>query len=107
MRISRYHRTERIEAAISAVEAGMSFDIILMDMQMPVMDGYTATRKLRECGYAGPIIALTAHAMTSDRNKCFSAGCNEYLSKPIDRSKFFRTILQFVGPKQETVSAGG
>ncbi len=80
------------QQALAAEAAGTPFAVILMDMQMPVMDGYTAVRMLRENHYPRPIIALTAHAMDGSERECREAGCTAYLSKPIDRHSFLPTI---------------
>jgi CheY-like chemotaxis protein len=73
-----------VELALAAEQAGNPFDIVLMDMQMPVMDGFEAAARLRSAGLLMPIIALTAHAMTEDRQRCLDVGCNGYVVKPLD-----------------------
>ena len=71
------------EQGIGFIADGNEYDVILMDMQMPVMDGYTATRLLREAGYDCPIVAVTAHALEGDVAKCLEAGCDAHTSKPM------------------------
>ena len=86
---------EAVKLALSASEVA-PFDLILMDMQMPVMSGYDATQTLRMQGYDGPILALTAHAMREERQKCLSAGCDEFATKPIDRKDLLNKILSLL-----------
>jgi signal transduction histidine kinase len=81
-----------LESALDAQAENRSFDVILMDMQMPVMDGYQATGLLRQRGYAGQIIALTAHAMLQDRQKCLDAGCDNFATKPIKRHELLELL---------------
>ena len=70
--------------AQSALAAENPFDLILMDMEMPIIDGYEATRQIRNGGFSGPILALSAHSADDYRQECLKIGCNDWIPKPID-----------------------
>jgi CheY-like chemotaxis protein len=77
------------------------FDLVMMDVQMPIMDGFEATELIRktEKGNARtPVIAVTAHAMTGDREKCMAAGMNDYISKPVRKSRIIEILEKYIPP---------
>ena len=86
--------------------AEQAFDLVLMDIQMPVMDGYQATRAIRDTGKHDqlPIIAMTANAMSGDRGKCIAAGMNDHLPKPINPNQVFQTLVDWIEPTGQSVS---
>lgn len=83
---------DAIERIQEANQQGQPFDCIILDMQMPRLDGYRTASKLRRSGFKKPILALTAEAMDGDSNRCINAGCDDYLSKPIDVAKLLRMV---------------
>ncbi|MFI5315183.1 MAG: ATP-binding protein [Myxococcota bacterium] len=83
-----------IDTALAAERDGRPFGAVLMDMQMPELDGYAATQALRDAGFARPIIALSAHAMTEDRERCLGCGCDAFAAKPIDRRALLELLAE-------------
>ncbi|MHC4475819.1 MAG: PAS domain-containing hybrid sensor histidine kinase/response regulator [Planctomycetota bacterium] len=95
-----------VEDGQQAVDATLRqpFDLIFMDVQMPNMDGYKATRMLRQKGLKTAIVAVTARAMAGDDQKCLDAGCNDYVAKPIDRKLLLRSIRKYLPAKDTSLS---
>jgi len=90
-----------VEACVKLIEGekqNRPYKLLILDMQMPRMDGYTVAANLRKQGNKIPIIALTANAMSGDRDKCLAAGCDDYSPKPIDKQRFFESIARFIEP---------
>lgn len=97
--LKKYYEFERAKNGQEAVEKADSgnFDLILMDIKMPIMDGMEATRQIREKYPDLPIVALTANAFDSDRTMAMEAGCNDFLSKPVSSQLCIETIKKYLG----------
>ncbi len=97
------------QEAVRALEAG-SFDLVFMDLQMPVMDGFEATRAIRDPqstvrNRRVPIVAMTAHALKGDRERCLEAGMDDYVSKPVDPKKLATVTERWIGPSPDPAHA--
>ena len=115
-RLLRFHleragaRVDIVDNGAKAVERMMDasrldrYDAVLMDMQMPVMDGYEAARRLVAAGERTPILALTAHAMPGDRDRCMEAGCGDYLCKPVDPRALVAAVRQAITPAATAIT---
>ncbi|MBF0225248.1 MAG: PAS domain S-box protein [Desulfobacterales bacterium] len=96
-----------IEAVNMLKKGENNFDLVFMDLQMPIMDGFEATKQIRKKFSANelPIIAMTAHAMNEERQKCFNAGMNDHLAKPIDIDGIYKILIKWIKPKQKKIQA--
>ena len=108
------HLLERAGARVTLAENGQEaveraqerdLDLVLMDMQMPIMDGLDATRLLRLTGFEGPIVALTANATEEDRHTALVAGCDDFLTKPIQRRDFQDMLARYLRPSDRPAEA--
>ncbi|MEO9595984.1 response regulator [Rhodopirellula bahusiensis] len=88
---------EALDMIAEGVQAGHPYELVLMDMQMPVLDGYSATEQLREREDTTPVIALTGNAMRGDREKCIAAGCDDFLTKPVNLDELLQMVSQYLG----------
>lgn len=90
-----------VDLVLSRSEDDPAVDLVLMDMQMPLLDGVEATKRLRAHGYKGPIIALTANAMQKDQQRCLEAGCDDFVSKPIDKKTLLEKIANWTSDRHD------
>ncbi|MBL8863840.1 MAG: response regulator [Planctomycetes bacterium] len=99
---------EAVRSALAARAEGAPFDVVLMDMEMPRVDGVEAVRRLRSAGYDLPVVALTANVLVSDRRRCLEAGCDDYCTKPVRRATLLWTAARWrrVDPVEDAGPAG-
>ena len=95
---------ENGEVAVDRAQAN-KFDLVLMDMQMPVLDGFAAVARLRGSNYRGPIVALTAHALPAERERCLAEGCDAFISKPVDLDHLLEVIHQLLSSRERLRAA--
>jgi len=100
-------RVKNALAAIDICKSNVNIDIIMMDIQLPEMDGYEATREIKKIRKSLPIIAQTAYAMAGDKEKSILAGCDDYIAKPIDVRKLLPKINQFLSGKADLAQPAG
>lgn len=95
---------DRVQDGYEAVARALALqpDLVLMDIQMPKMDGYEATQRLRRAGYMKPIIALSAFAMRGVRERCLAAGCTDYVSKPIRTEELIELLSRYAVADRDT-----
>jgi CheY-like chemotaxis protein len=93
-----------VDRVLAEQAAGNPFRAVVMDIQMPELDGYTAVSQLRTAGITTPVVALTAHAMSGDRAKCLSYGFTDYATKPVDRTALLQILANLAPPCSDTDS---
>ncbi|MCA9738684.1 MAG: response regulator [Gemmatimonadetes bacterium] len=104
--VAAEHGLQAVDAVESARRSGAPIDLVLLDLYMPVMDGYETARVLRREGYDGPIVALSAHAMPEDRERCLRAGCDDFLAKPLTPAALVERLGQHLEARKGTDATG-